>query len=570
MIIEIKDILSSLVAEAVKAMGLKAEPSDIILEHPADLKFGDYSTNIALKLGQKYNRQPKELATEITEQILKLDNPNVDRVEVAGPGFINFYLAEEFLLASLKKILEKGEKFGKNNRLDKQKTIVEYTDPNPFKEFHIGHLMSNTIGEAISRIVEANGAEVKRACYQGDVGMHVAKAIWGIIDLEKSGQISDLTDWDQIKKAYAYGAQRFEIDTEVKKAIYDLNKKIYERSDQEINEIYDLGRQKSLEYFETVYARLGTKFDFYFYESQTGTFGRELVLEWLDKGVFTKSDGAIIFEGEKYGLHTRVFINSEGLPTYEAKELGLAKIKYDTYPYDQAIVVTGNEIDNYFKVLLKAMSFIFPDLAVKIKHLGHGMLRLPSGKMSSRTGEVITAESLLDKVREMIVEKMETADREIENFDQVADQVSVAAVKYSILKQDTGKDIIFDFDKSLSFSGNSGPYLQYAYARTQSILEKAQREKITGEVGERIGGNNLEKLLYRFPEVVARAGQEFAPHHICTYLFEVAETFSSYYAVNPIVTKEAVSAYRVALTEVAGIVLKNGLNLLGIKAPREM
>ncbi len=490
------------------------------------------------------------------------------RVEVAGPGFINFYLSKDFFADILNKILKEKENFGWKEIKNKEKTIVEYTDPNPFKEFHIGHLMSNTAGESISRIVEANGSEVKRACYQGDVGMHVAKAVWGYLKQK---------DW---KTSYAYGAKAYDTDENSKKEIEEINKKIYLK-DKEIMPLYEEGRKISLEAFEKIYKKLGTKFDFYFFESETAELGQKIVLENTDK-VFEKGDnGAIVFHAEKFNkkLHTRVFINSIGLPTYEAKELGLAKIKYDKYQYDRSIVITGNEINDYFKVLLEAMKNVFPELASKTLHFSHGMLRLPSGKMSSRTGDVITAESLLSAISEKVIDKVRETNRG-EMSDDFINQVSVAALKYSILKQSVGADVIYDFEKSISFEGDSGPYLQYSYARAKSILEKAKESGITenfdhtlNEIFENMedGISEVERLIYRFPEIVEKSGNEFAPHHIANYLIELARSFNAYYGNTKIVDREdPSSSYKVALTRAFSIVMKNGLYLLGIEAPEKM
>jgi len=571
----ISDVLREKIAQAVGVLGLTVE--EINLDHPTDLALGDYATNVALTLGKKNNRQPKDLAAEMVIELTKLDIPEVAKIEVAGPGFINFYLTADFLQKEIGEILNKKDDYGRGEESAGKKVMVEYTDPNPFKLFHIGHLMTNVIGESIARLYDFSGAEVKRACYQGDVGMHVARTIWGILHLEEqmpeAGTLSDKVAY--LGRAYAFGSKQVE-DESVKKDMQALNKQIYERTDEKINKIYDDGRAWSLDYFETVYRRLGMEekegkgFDFYFFESEVAGFGKELVLEWLAKGIFAKSDGAIVFPGEIYGAHTRVFINSEGLPTYEAKELGLCKIKHDKFPYDISIVVTGNEINDYFQVLLKAMNLVFPELASKTKHLGHGMLRLPSGKMSSRTGEVIVAEDIIDQAKEVIVAKMKEGEREIIDLERVADEIAVGAIKHSILKQDIGKDVIFDFDKSLSFAGNSGPYLQYTFARTQSILDKAEKEGVAGDMKNAEEPSVLEKMLYRFPEVAARAGEELAPHHLATYLYELASTFNGYYADHQIVTKEPESSYRVVLATAVGQILKNGLTLLGIKAPMKM
>src|SRR5689334_16602246 len=320
----IREVLKNSIKTALLA--LKTEGSKISLEHPEDLAHGDYSSNIAMVLGKTTSQNPRVLAEKIVAEILKKKPKEVAKVEVAGPGFINFFLIPDFFTSQIKNILKEGLKFGVNKNLKGEKTVVEYTDPNPFKEFHIGHLMSNTIGESISRILESNDAKMKRVCYQGDVGLHVAKTVWAI---KKSGQSKKMTAYE-LGQYYAKGAKAYEDSDEAKKEIIDINKKIYSKSDKEINKIYDAGRKVSLEYFEGIYKILGTKFDEYFFESQTEKFGKEIVEKNIGK-IFEKSDGAVIFKGENYGLHTRVFINSEGLPTYEAKDLYLSKLKYDYY-----------------------------------------------------------------------------------------------------------------------------------------------------------------------------------------------------------------------------------------------
>lgn len=538
--------------------------AEVAWEHPEELAHGDYSTNVSLVYAKPLKKNPKELAEAVVKELLEVSFENIEKIEIAGPGFINIYFTRHFFTDSLQRIVTTMH-FGKTTLLEGKKVMIEYTDPNPFKEFHIGHLMSNTIGESISRIVEWNGAEVKRACYQGDVGIHVAKAVWALLE----------TDMDTLSpkilgQAYAKGANAY-ADASIKEAIEIINKKIYNRSDEVINRIYDTGRKASLEHFEIIYKKLGTTFDFYFFESESGAFGQEVVNENIEKGIFENSDGATVFKGEKYNpkLHTRVFINSQGLPTYEAKELGLAKIKYDSFAYDQSIVITGNEIDAYFQVLLEAMRHVFPDLAKKTKHISHGMLRLPTGKMSSRTGDVITGESLLAEVSEKAQEKINQNERGAVGESLVND-IAVSAIKYSILKQATGRDIIFDFEKSLSFEGDSGPYLQYAYARARSIIEKGKSADIqVQEIPETI--TELEKLLYRFPEIVMASYGEYAPHTIANYLIEIARSFNSFYGQNQIVnTEDPMSGYKILLTEAFARVIKNGLTILGIKSPEKM
>ncbi|MCX6735586.1 MAG: arginine--tRNA ligase [Candidatus Parcubacteria bacterium] len=546
--------------EIIRILGGNAR--DFVVEKSSE--FGDYATNAAMMNAKGREGGPREFAEFLISELWKSEEIKnvVEKMGVAGPGFINFYLKNETVSGYIGEILEKGAEYGKNEKEKGEKVVIEYTDPNPFKEFHIGHLMTNTLGEALSRIIEANGAEVKRACYQGDVGMHVAKTVWAIS--KKQQAIKDAND---LGKAYSYGAQNYE---EFKEEIQEINKKIYDRSDEEINKIYDEGRKISLEYFEHIYKRLGTHFDYYFFESETGVLGKKIVEENLDK-VFRKSDGAVVFPGEEHGLHTRVFLNSEGLPTYEAKELGLAKIKYDAYPYDTSVVVTGNEVNDYFQVLLRAMSLVFPELEKKTEHVSHGMLRLPTGKMSSRTGDVITAEALIGALSEMVMEKI--ADRDIEDKGKVAEEIAVAGIKYSILKQSPGKDIIFDPQKALSFEGDSGAYLQYAYVRTQSILRKAEIHRVvlcTQDYPVYEPVSVLEKLLFEgLPNAVLMARRELSPNYVATYLVDLCREFNAYYEQNQILGNEH-TEHRLALVKAVGVVLKNGLTLLGIPVLEKM
>jgi arginyl-tRNA synthetase len=520
------------------------------VEVSANKNFGDYSTNVAMVL----KKNPDEIAKKISSDIFK-------KVEVKN-SFINFFVADKYFIDNLKSI---NKDYGKGKKLKNQKYIIDYTDPNPFKEFHIGHLMSNAIGESISRIFEFSGANVKRVCYQGDVGMHVAKAIWGKIN-------NPNLVWGM---AYAFGAEKYESQESTKTEIIELNKKIYNRSDKEINKLYDEGKKESLKYFDEIYKKLDTKFDYFIFESETGPAGKKIVEDGLKKEIFEKGEnGAIIFDAQKYNpkLHTRVFINSEGLPTYEAKDLGLAEIKYKKYKYDESFIVTGNEVNDYFKVMLCAMDKINPKLAEKSKHIGHGMLRLPEGKMSSRTGKVITAESLIEKVRELVLQKIKDKEFSGKEKKEIAETVAIGAIKYSILKQSIGSDIIYDFDKSISFEGDSGPYLQYAYTRANSVLRKAKEEKIKPsfkKIPTEI--TQLEKLISYFPEIILKAEKSLEPHFITLYLTELAGEFNSYYAKNKIVDKQdEFSSYKVALTNAFAIIMKNGMWLLGIKTLEKM
>ncbi|MFH1408149.1 MAG: arginine--tRNA ligase, partial [Patescibacteria group bacterium] len=305
-----KHIIKKSIEDAV--IKLKIKPVGFVVEHPENEDFGDYSTNIAMVLSKKLKKSPMVIAEEITKNI-KIESP-ISKIQVEKPGFINFWLEKTSLLSVLERIQNEKELFGKGNILKHKKIMVEYTDPNPFKEFHIGHLMSNTIGESLSRILYFNGGVVKRACYQGDVGAHTAKALWGLkkILAQNGKEIENLSQKplrekiEILGKGYAYGALKYSEDKVAKEEIDEVNKEIYKKSDKDIMHLYNLGRKWSLDYFETIYKKLGTKFDYYFFERAVGEKGLLLVKDYLKKGVFEESAGAIIFKGEKYGLHTRV------------------------------------------------------------------------------------------------------------------------------------------------------------------------------------------------------------------------------------------------------------------------
>jgi len=556
------------------------EAIPVSISIPEDMMHGDYTTNIAFRASKILKKSPLEVAEIIATKLQESFGTDFAKIEAVKPGFINFYLSETSLIQKIKDILSMPEKVGKNESMKNKKIMVEFTDPNPFKEFHIGHLYSNTVGESICRILEAQGATVKRANYQGDVGLHVAKALWAMRQLHHEMPKDDDSLQKQVNfmgKAYAQGATAYEEDEQAKEEIRQLNKKIYEE-DASIMELYTKGKKWSMEYFESIYMRLGMGFDYYYPESKAGTIGLALVKQHIDDGIFEEDKGAIIFRGEKYGLHTRVFINSLGLPTYEAKELGLAPTKYADFPYDLSLIITANEIDEYFKVLLQALKLVNPELGNKTMHMSHGVVRLPEGKMSSRTGKIVTGEWLLDEAHRRAAEKIaETKHTEAKvptpEYDSVSEEVGIGAIKYAFLKSTVGKDIEFSFEDSISFEGNSGPYLQYSFVRTQSILKKGKKRlQIPENYKLNTDEATLLRRLYQFDRIIVEAGESFAPSIIASYLYELAKQFSFFYQSNRIADakKEEETAFRIALTNAVGMVLERGLHILGIESPRHM
>lgn len=545
--------LRTAIAEALVKAG--APDTVFAVEWPADLAHGDYATNAAMAAAKALGKNPKALAEELATELRTTLTDMLESVSVAGPGFINFTLARPVLSGIIKESVTLATDWGRGSEVEGKRVMVEYTDPNPFKEMHIGHLMSNVIGEAISRLIENEGATVVRANYQGDVGPHVAKALWGL----KEKGITDPATAAELGEAYAHGSRAYEESAEAKEAIDVLNQAVYVGTDIETMELWRKGREVSLAAFETLYQTLGTKFDYYFFESETAVPGTELVRDGLARGIFKESEGAIIYDGEKKGLHTLVFITSKGTPTYEAKDVGLAYLKEERSASDESIIITAAEQIGHFKVLLAALEDLAPLLAVKTTHIPHGFLRLTSGKMSSREGNVITAAGLIDEITKKAEERNEDP--------LIARQVAIGAIKYMILRSAPGSDIVFDAEKSLSLDGDSGPYLQYALVRARKILSYA-----TEGMADAAAPPNpypIERLIVHFPEVCAEAVREKAPHKITHYLTQLASSWNSFYASEQVLGSEG-EAYKLVLAKSFATTMENGLRILAIPTPERM
>ena len=577
------------------------------LEATENLDFGDYSANVAL--GQK---NPREYAEKLVKKLIADKDlaKLVEKTEVAGPGFINFWLKRDVLVDNLIQINRDKENYGKVELKKGKKIVVEYTDPNPFKEFHIGHLISNVTGESLARLAEACGAVVWRADYFGDVGTHVAKSIWGLEKKMKEDKISlaELSKKDlkervnYMGQGYALGTKAYEADDKSRGEINKLNTIIYLTAQRlwqneghkseidydpekrinkkEVDKVYDLyttGREWSLEYFETIYKRLGTKFNGYYPESRVGELGYKYVMDNIGK-VFKKSEGAIIFEGEKFGLHTRVFVNKHNLPTYEAKELGLAPAKYKDFQYDESVIVVGKEIKEYFAVLVEALTQINPTLGKVTKPVFTGMVNLPGGKMSSRKGNVVTVTGLIDRLKDLSRKRVDENDYAVKEKEDILEKVAIGALKYAFLKNHIGQDFVFDLGASVSLEGNSGPYLQYTVARTNSVFNKAKNSKSKIPNSLEFRNSNFEfdseelgvmRSLVRFSEIISMASKMYSPNILCGYLYDLAQKYNNFYNKDKIIGSDK-EGFRLLLTFGVGQVLKNGLSLLGISSPERM
>jgi arginyl-tRNA synthetase len=534
---------------------------------PTSPEFGDLTTNIAMQLAGRLSKQPREIAQTIADNLSTAGF--VQEVSVAGPGFINIRLTVDVHSEIIDEIISAGDNYGKTDSLKGKEVITEYSDPNPFKILHAGHLYTSLVGDAISNLAESAGAIVHRVNFGGDVGLHVGKSMWAIIknlggeNPDKLTDINEAERLDWISLRYVEGNDAYESDEAAKSEIMEFNKRVYaihaeNDKTSEFAQIYWTCRQWSYDGFDVLYKKLAMKpFEKYYPESLTMPLGLATVKAGLDKGVFEESDGAVVYKGEKDGLHTRVFLTKEGLPTYEAKDLGLALNKWKDYQFDKNIIITGNDIIEYMKVVQKAVSHFHPEISDRTTHLTHGIVKLSGGvKMSSRKGNILRADDILESAKEAYIKSTNS-----DNWDAV-----LAAVKYAFLKQRIGGDIIYNPEESVSITGNSGPYLQYAHARARSIISKSEQSvTYTGHESEVA----ILKKLAEYNSAVKKAIEEMMPHHVANYLFELAQVFNSFYEKERVIGSDR-EAERVRLVAAYAQVLKNGLSILGISAPEKM
>ncbi len=523
------------------------------VERSADLARGDYATNAALVAAKTLGKSPYTFAEDLASRIKGALGDKAARVEAAGPGFINLTLSKDALAHLIAEADAQGEDWGKGTAEKGKRVMIEYSNPNAFKEMHLGHLIGTVVGESLSRLIENQGATLARDTFGGDVGPNVAKALWAL----KKNSVDPVSASD-IGSAYVQGARAYEEDDEAKKEIDEINKAVYARDPAHAS-LWEKGREISMAAFRELWKRLGTRFDFEFFDSDTAEAGMRLVRDGLAKGVFKESEGAIIYDGEAKGVHTMVFVTSHGTPTYEAKDIGLAFLREERWPSDEVIIITGNEQNGRFKTVFAALAELAPTIAAKTKQIGTGFLRLTSGKMASREGNVITAEEFLRSVIEKANEK---------NDDPlIAEQVAVGAIKFMILRQSPGQDIVFDPEKSLSLQGDSGPYLQYALVRAAKILSYASEDAGGSEEPE--DPYAIERLIMHYPEVAARAARELAPNLLVTYLLELAAAWNSFYATEQVLGSNE-ETYKIRVTRAFANTMANGLALLGIPAPERM
>lgn len=518
-----------------------------------DPQFGDYTTNVALQLAKPLGMNPRAIAERLSTRLSELDD--IREAAIAGPGFINLRVSDQALLAAV-------HKAPVHTRTD-QPIVIETNNPNPFKAMHIGHAFNAILADTIARLLEASGAAVHRVSYHGDVGAHVGKSMWAILryvdgDVARLDAIPATERNLFMSKMYAEGARAYKEDTTAKAEIDELAKQSFTLDDLLYKAVYDTCRTWSFDEIDANMQRIGNvPIERRYLESAADAKGVPIVRAHTP-AVFTESDGALVFEGSKYGSFDNVYVTSRGLGLYGARDLGLMTLKHDDYHAQKSYIVTAEEQRDYFKGVIKAAELCMPELAGVTENISTGTVKLTTGKMSSRDGDVVTIEWLFDEFARAISER----------GGEPTPEVIAGALRYQFLKIKIGSDVVFNVNDAVSLTGNTGSYLQYAHARAKSIVAKSTTNPVALQALQP-EDRPLVRKMGEYHEVVAVAMRQLEPHHICAYLFELAQEFNRYYEKHQVIGSEY-EAHRVALVRTYVETLKAGLTMLGIYAPDSM
>ncbi len=615
--IEIEKQLTRLISSLPKISKV-----DVVLEHPSNLDHGDYSTNVAMRIfsalsdDQKHLLQvdsPRELAFSLVSKLEeKLEGFNdlkmlILKIEVAGPGFINFYLSPFFLISSVLESITEND-FGKSNIGKNLCWEIEHTSPNPNKAMHLGHLRNNLIGMTLYRLWQAIGIKVISEEVDNNRGIAIAKLMWGYLKFARKNQDAQTTPeyWienqDQwlspeemdlrpdlfVDQLYVKASVDFENNSQVEKIVRNL---VVEWENN--NEIVWALWQKVLNYSYQgqllTLNRLNNHWDHIWHEHEHYQQGKDLVDEGLDKGIFNKlDDGAIITNLESYGLTDTVIKKSDDTSLYITQDLALTKLKIQKHKADKYHWVVGPEQ----KLALSQMFAVCEQLGIaklsQLEHISYGYMSIKGqGKMSSRIGNVLYIDQLLDLAKEKAKDLIKSDHLSSVQIEKMSEAIGVGAVKYAILKVGRASDMAFDLESALSLEGNSGPYLQYTFARASSILRKSSYstqslQELLKKEGSEISGkiikayNNTDsrgvlQSIYQFQSIIASSAMNNEPSTLATFLYQLAQSFNSFYNHQQVlVDDENDRLLRLLITASTSKVLKTGLELLGIEALEEM
>ncbi len=525
--------------------------TEVKLTRP-DPQFGDYATNVALQIAREVGKNPRQIAVELMEQMQA--SREFGKITIAGPGFLNITLGSKDLLAQLHE--------QPSREREGQTVVIETNNPNPFKAMHIGHAFNAILADTLANLIEADGAHTYRVSYHGDVGLHVGKSMYSLLryvdgDIERLNAIPEQERNSFMSRMYAEGSQAYKEDEVAKAEIDNLAQQSFEPKSAIYIQVYDLVKAWSFEQIDAIVARLGNKpIKRRFLESDADMRGVQTVRANVPQ-VFQKSDGALVFKGSEHGAFDNAFVASNGRGLYAARDLGLMQLKNEYFHPQKSYIVTAEEQRDYFKGVIAAAELCLPELKGVTVNISTGTVKLSSGKMSSRDGDVVEISWLFDQFQEAIVER----------GGEPTTDIITGALRYQFLKTKIGSDVIFDINEAVSLQGNTGSYIQYAHARAWSILDKAEQ---VGELSDVFAEDRaLVRKLGQYNEAVVHAQKLLEPHHICTYLFELAQEFNRYYEQNQVIGSDN-EAHRAALVKVYAATLQKGLDLLGIAAPEKM
>lgn len=561
-----KHILEEAIKKALISLGLT--PKAFVVEHPVELSHGDYATSVALSHSKEAGTSPRELAEKLKAELEKNIPEGVKSLSIAGPGFINFHLSGEFFKKTIEDIKDKKSAYGRNIQGKEKKVLVEYSSPNIAKPFTVGHLRSTIIGDSLANIFEFSGYTVIRDNHLGDWGTQFGKLI---VAVKKWGDIEKIktTDEDTVKSLVSLYV-KFHDEAEKNPELEDEARAWFtklENGDGEARALWQIFVELSMKEFNQIYARLSIhKFDTLHGESFFEDKMQTIVDDVKAKNLGTESEGAyLVFFDELKKMPPLMLLKKDGSSLYALRDLAADKWRLKEYGENLLIInEVGAEQSQYFKQIFeveKMLGYVKENQRI---HVGHGLYRFKDGKMSTRKGNVIWLDDILN----------EAEKRAGDINKETAKEVALGAIKFNDLRRESSGDIVFDWDEMLNINGDSGPYIQYTYARIQSILTKAQEVGIyqTKSCATTELPSEVERLLYRFPEIVEESLRFYAPHHIATYLLELTRAFNSYYGSHKILDLEnrEESSHRVSIAEAVSIIIKNGLGLLGISTIEKM
>ena len=552
-----------------------------LIEKPPESKLGDFALP-CFRFAKVLRKKPFDIAQDLKGYIEQASCPWIAKVEIAG-AFLNLFLDQAYLANFLLPIVLDESYFAseKPKAIRDSRVMVEFSQPNTHKEFHIGHCRNVCLGEAVSLICEYNGYQVIPVNYIGDEGTHVAKCLWRVNQYQGDAPSEKHSEWYGKRYAEAHEFLNSGDEADKKQAQKEVSEILaaIESKKGPFYELWKKSRNECMQDFGDIYKWLGVKFDHIFYESDVSQRSQDIVDEYIQKGLFTESEGAYGVSLEDDGLGYFMARKSDGTSLYITKDLALAKTKFEEFDIDRSVYVVGCEQNFHFRQLFKALELMGFEQAKNCYHLSYAHVTLPHGKISSRKGNAVTFSSLVKLTLEKIhVHLQKYADKwSKEEIDETAHKLAVSAIKYGMLSADPQKEIIFDVEAWTSFDGNSGPYLMYSYARTCSILREC------GQRGYKASMDNLNLLtspyesellrfVYDFNGVVMGAGEHFRPSVIANFLFSMCKGFNRFYANLSVVNAESSELIeaRMALISAFSYTLKQGLRLLGMQAVERM